>query len=103
MNALQAIENPPGHIRIGAELDGANQQAVITVEDSGVGISEKDLARIFDPFFTTKEVGMGTGLGLSIVYGIVQKHQGSITVESREQEGTRFIIRLPLHPEGDSG
>jgi len=72
------------------------------VEDTGVGISELDLARIFDPFFTTKEVGAGTGLGLSIAYGIIQKHQGSITAESKEGEGTRFIIRLPLRPQLES-
>jgi two-component system NtrC family sensor kinase len=99
MNAMQAIENPPGQIRVTAGLDGEKGQVVITVEDTGVGIAEKDLARVFDPFFTTKEVGVGTGLGLSIVYGIIQKHEGSITVESRDQEGTRFTIRLPLHPE----
>jgi signal transduction histidine kinase len=71
---------------------------VITIEDTGLGIEEKDLARVFDPFFTTKEVGTGTGLGLSIAYGIVQKHQGTIVAESCRNEGTRFIIRLPLHP-----
>ena len=98
MNAVQAIETPPGVVRITARLDEANQEAVVTVEDSGVGIDAKDLARIFDPFFTTKEVGAGTGLGLSIAYGIVQKHQGTITVESCKNEGTRFFIRLPLHP-----
>jgi two-component system, NtrC family, sensor kinase len=102
MNAMQAIESPPGEIKIMARLDAENQQAQITVEDTGVGISEQDLARIFDPFFTTKEVGAGTGLGLSIAYGIIQKHQGSITVESKEGEGTRFIIRLPLRPQLES-
>ncbi len=101
MNAVQAIETPPGVIRLSATIDEANQQVVITVEDSGVGIEEKDLARIFDPFFTTKEVGAGTGLGLSIAYGILQRHQGTISVESRKNEGTRFFIRLPLHPSSD--
>jgi signal transduction histidine kinase len=71
---------------------------VITVEDTGVGISKEDLGRIFDPFFTTKEIGAGTGLGLSIVYGIIERHQGTIRAESKEGEGSRFIIRLPLHP-----
>lgn len=102
MNAVQAIETPPGVIRLSATIDEANQQVVITMEDSGVGIEEKDLARIFDPFFTTKEVGAGTGLGLSIAYGILQRHQGTISVESRRNEGTRFFIRLPLHPSPDS-
>ena len=65
--------------------------------DTGGGISKQDLGRIFDPFFTTKDVA-GTGLGLSIVYGIIQKHQGTITAESTEGEGTRFVIRLPFNP-----
>lgn len=96
MNAIQAIERPPGEIRITAEPDPANHQAVITIEDSGVGIPEANFNQIFDPFFTTKPVGTGTGMGLSIVYGIVQKHQGIISVESKVGEGTRFCIRLPL-------
>jgi len=52
--------------------------------------------KIFDPFFTTKEVGEGTGLGLSISYGIIEKHQGMLTVESELNRGTRFIIAIPL-------
>jgi two-component system NtrC family sensor kinase len=98
MNAIQAIKEPPGQIRIAASLAPGGREAVITVEDTGVGIPKEELDRIFDPFFTTKEVGVGTGLGLSIVYGIIEKHQGHITVESREGEGTRFIIRLPFKP-----
>jgi two-component system, NtrC family, sensor kinase len=97
MNGIQAIDNKPGQIKVEAHVDRAEQQAVITVADTGAGISKRDLGRIFDPFFTTKDVA-GTGLGLSIVYGIVQKHQGTITAESTEGEGTRFIIRLPLGP-----
>jgi signal transduction histidine kinase len=69
---------------------------VVTVSDSGVGINPEDQARIFDPFFTTKEVGKGTGLGLSIVFGIVEQHQGEITVESTPGKGASFIMRLPL-------
>ena len=98
MNGIQAIENLPGQIIVATKRDQANQQVIITVEDTGMGISKEDMGRIFDPFFTTKEVGTGTGLGLSIVYGIIEKHQGSISAESREGEGTRFIIRLPFKP-----
>jgi len=97
MNAVQAIESSSGQIKISARSDHASGMAVINVEDTGVGIPEKNFGMIFDPFFTTKEVGIGTGLGLSIVYGILQQHHGSISVESRVGEGTRFIIRLPLH------
>jgi len=98
MNAIQAIKEPPGQIRIAAGLDGGGKEAMITVEDTGVGIPKEELDRIFDPFFTTKEVGLGTGLGLSIVYGIIEKHHGHVSVESQEGEGTRFIIRMPFNP-----
>jgi two-component system NtrC family sensor kinase len=98
MNAVQAIKEPPGQIRIAGRVDGGGREAVITVEDTGVGIPREELDRIFDPFFTTKEVGSGTGLGLSIVYGIIEKHHGHISVESREGEGTRFTIRMPYNP-----
>jgi signal transduction histidine kinase len=94
-NALHSIE-PPGQITIKAGVDLTQKQALITVEDTGAGIPEAELGRVFDPFFTTKEVGLGTGLGLSIVLGIVQKHQGSISVDSKEKEGTRFTIRFPM-------
>jgi two-component system NtrC family sensor kinase len=99
MNATQAIEQLPGQIRVSARPAAtAEQKPVIeiVVEDTGKGIDPKDIGRIFDPFFTTKKVGAGTGLGLSIVYGIVEKHRGSIAVQSRPGEGTRFIIRLPV-------
>lgn len=95
-NAVHAIKRPPGEIRISAKSEPDKGELVITVADTGLGIPEQDLGRVFDPFFTTKEVGLGTGLGLSIVYGIIQKHQGTISVESKEGEGTRFTIRLPL-------
>jgi two-component system NtrC family sensor kinase len=101
MNAIQAITEPPGQIRIAALEDKGNGQAVITVEDTGAGIPKSEQERIFDPFFSTKEVGVGTGLGLSIVYGIIEKHRGTITVESHEGEGTRFTIRLPLEAPGN--
>ena len=100
MNAIQAITETPGEIKISARADAARGEAVITVADTGVGIPQEELDRIFDPFFTTKEVGVGTGLGLSIVYGIIEKHHGRISVESQEGEGTRFIIRMPYTPQG---
>ncbi|KQC09781.1 MAG: hypothetical protein APR62_13255 [Smithella sp. SDB] len=74
----------------------------ISVTDTGQGIDEKHLAHIFEPFFTTKEPLHGTGLGLSIVDGIIRKHNGSIDAESRQGEGTKFIITLPIYSGGKS-
>ncbi len=71
--------------------------AEIRFQDTGAGIPKENLTRIFDPFFTTKEVGKGTGQGLSIAHSvIVDKHEGTIEVESEVGKGTTFTIRLPL-------
>ena len=74
----------------------AGDEAVITVNDNGTGIPEDLKQKIFQPFFTTKPTGEGTGLGLSLAYDIVTKgHNGTLEVESKEGEGTTFIIKLP--------
>ena len=71
----------------------------VTIRDTGKGIRREHLDKIFDPFFTTKSVGDGTGLGLSIVYGIVEKHEGEISVDSRcypdPMHGTQFSLDFP--------
>jgi two-component system, NtrC family, sensor kinase len=71
--------------------------AEIRIRDNGIGIPDAIRDKIFQPFFTTKPTGMGTGLGLSLSYDIITKlHQGNIICQSREGEGTEFIIRLPI-------
>jgi len=75
----------------------------IDFSDSGHGMSEETCKRIFDPFFTTKDVGEGTGLGLSVVHGIIQAHQGMISVKSSAGAGTTFTIYLPVAEHGEEG
>jgi signal transduction histidine kinase len=95
VNAAQAIpEKGEVWVKTWADAD----HVYIDVRDTGAGIAEPHLAKIFDPFFTTKPVGQGTGLGLSIVYGIVERHGGTIRVTSRVGEGTTFHVSFPIQP-----
>ncbi len=105
-NAAQAIGDKPGRIVValdaqhlpadGAAMDRPGDCIVrLTVSDTGCGMSENTLQRIFEPFFTTKPVGLGSGLGLAVAHGIVTSHGGTITVESRPDEGSRFEVLLP--------
>lgn len=93
-NSAYAMRVTNGTISIETSLK--NEQAEISIKDTGKGMSQEVLNKITDPFFTTKPPGEGTGLGLSITYSIIQKHHGSIRFESKEGEGTLVTILLPL-------
>jgi len=70
----------------------------VSISDTGTGMNETTIQHIFEPFFTTKDQGKGTGIGLSVVYGVVNSHNGFITVNSRPGTGSEFILHFPLHP-----
>ncbi len=73
------------------------QYAKLTVSDNGIGMDGEILDRVFEPYFTTKDVGEGTGIGMAVVHGIVARHGGVITVDSKPDQGTSFTIFLPAH------
>ena len=100
LNALDATKQDDTIVvttGIGISGNAADPQGVeITVRDTGYGISSEHLNKLFDPFFSTKDVGQGTGLGLAISYGIVQRHGGTIWVQSEIGKGSTFTVWLPL-------
>lgn len=91
LNGVQAMSQG-GDLVISATVDGAN--LLLTLRDTGEGIAKDHLPRIFDPYFTTKS--SGTGLGLAISTKIIEEHGGSIRVSSREGQGTKVCLQLPL-------
>jgi signal transduction histidine kinase len=94
VNAAQAISDH-GEVSIATRFD--EDSVIVAISDNGSGIPEGQISRIFDPFFTTKPVGEGTGLGLSISYGIIERHRGTIKVESQVGAGTTFTVRIPIN------
>ena len=93
VNAIQAMPDG-GRLKIATQTLG--DRVMLSVEDTGIGMSEQVLKDIFLPFFTTKDVDEGTGLGLPVVHGIVTSHGGTINVESAPGQGARFGIELPV-------
>jgi PAS domain S-box-containing protein len=79
------------------KTSGKDEEIVVEISDTGVGIEKENLNKIFDAFFTTKSSVKGVGLGLSVCSGFIIEHGGDISVESQEDAGTKFIITLPLH------
>ena len=96
VNAVHAMKNG-GEITVKAYNELDKEGFSFQVIDTGEGISEKIISKIFDPFFTTKEVGKGSGLGLSIIYGVMEQHDGKISVSSEVGKGTTFTCFLPFH------
>lgn len=99
-NAIQAlldphhaVENPEITIRTLHQDD----EVRVEIQDNGVGMPETVRDKVFEPFFTTKEVGSGTGLGLSIVYTVIENHKGRLEIYSKLNEGTNFVIILPIN------
>jgi signal transduction histidine kinase/CheY-like chemotaxis protein len=114
-NAYHAMKHSGGTLEITVDTVEADKEKAlkdsgiyegeyvrITVKDTGCGMSEETISKIFDPFFTTKPAGEGTGLGLFIVQGIIDKHKGAITVESKLGEGSCFNVYLPKMKEKPS-
>jgi PAS domain S-box-containing protein len=97
LNAAQAI---PSQGEITIETAAEQDQVIVRISDTGKGIPPEHIPKLFTPFFTTKPVGKGTGLGLFISYGIVCKHNGTITVNSEVGKGTTFTVRLPAAGSG---
>ncbi len=94
-NAAEAL--PAGgaiEVKAGKEAD----EVVVRIRDTGIGITEDDLPRVFQPFWSTRGVGIGKGMGLAVTHGLVKRHGGTISVQSKAGEGTTFTIRLPLAP-----
>ncbi len=97
LNGAQAMQSRGGgNLTIQTGLLPGGDEVELIVEDTGEGIAPENLSKIFDPFFTTKADGKGVGLGLAVLYGIVKAHEGEVEVTSVRNQGTKFIVTLPL-------
>ncbi len=96
LNARDAIRGGKTRGKIRVETRKTADAVELAVTDNGVGISKEDQKKIFDPFFTTKDVGSGTGLGLAVSFGILKRHNASISVDSKPGKGATFTIKFPI-------
>lgn len=94
INALHAFDDEPGVLSIRQYQRG--DIFYTEISDTGCGMSPEVQAHIFEPFFTTRAEGKGTGIGLALCYKLIEEHQGTISVDSRMGEGTRFTLALPI-------
>jgi len=95
MNAIEAMETD-GILTVKSNFSSMENRVIIKIKDNGKGIPVDIQKQIFEPYFTTKQEVKGVGLGLFVVYGIIQNHNGDISVESELNKGTTFIIKLPV-------
>lgn len=100
VNGIEAMSARPaplsgGELRVESTIAADGETVIVRVADAGIGIPDDIVGNIFEPFFTTKTEGKGVGLGLSIAYGIVQRHRGTIEVESVPGQGSVFTLMLP--------
>lgn len=101
VNAAQAMAERPGVLTVSSWREGAD--VVVTVADTGHGMSADTLRQLFQPFFTTKPVGVGTGLGLAVAHGIAAAHGGELSVTSEQGVGSTFRLQLPIRPKSRGG
>lgn len=95
VNAAHAMRGQEHRGVLTLRTEDIDDKILIQVKDNGCGMSEETVEKVFDPFFTTKPMGVGTGLGLSVSIAIIEKHNGDLSVASKEGEGTCFSIAIP--------
>ena len=95
INAVEAMPEG-GRVQVSSRYDAETDTVRIHVSDTGIGVPDEAIPHLFEPFYTTKTEGKGVGLGLFVVYGIIKRHGGTIDVKSVINEGTTFIITLPV-------
>ena len=93
LNAAEAMSQG-GELRVSSALDTPHRSIEVRIADTGPGIPDEVRSRVFEPFFTTKKTG--TGLGLAVAYGIMERHQGELRIDTSRGQGTMFTIRLPI-------
>jgi signal transduction histidine kinase len=98
INAIDACESGQGRVEVTLTREGGT--LVVEIEDDGVGMPPEIAERAFDMFFTTKDAGKGTGLGLATVHSLVQSHGGTLTFDTRVDDGTCFRVALPIMEAG---
>jgi signal transduction histidine kinase len=101
LNSAEAVDQG-GIVRVETDEDSSGGFVQVIIIDNGKGIPKEHLERVFEPFFTTKSAGKGTGLGLSVSLGIVQKHGGTIEIQSEAGKGTTVMVLLPRVLEAQS-